>query len=115
MKALEELAIDHPYYCSDSNYYSNDPGGVWNSWGAFYNEYKDSDIDMNLIFRFDLKKSEEPNTYYLKAFMIHQRKGIFAPHLINNITESDIPTITELLQKHYETILKMWEPFKPII
>ena len=24
-QTLEKLAVDHPYYCSDSNFYSNEP------------------------------------------------------------------------------------------
>lgn len=29
MSTLERLAVDHPYYCSDSNYYSNDGAQAW--------------------------------------------------------------------------------------
>ena len=46
--------FDHPYYCSESNYYSNEPGQTWESWVDFVNEgMYDSDPDLNLLFRWD--------------------------------------------------------------
>ena len=51
---LKDLAIDHDYYASDSNYYSNDATGHYNTWADFYEEFKDADIDMNLVYRWDI-------------------------------------------------------------
>lgn len=133
MKTLKELAVDHPYYCSDSNYYSRDPSGKWQTFNDFYEEYKDADIDYNLIFRWDIKlydkiepkKSTDTVTiiyteqeladmakdrYYCEVFMIHQRKGIFAPHHIESITEDDVPKFIEIMTAHFERLKEMWEP-----
>ena len=61
---LKDLAVEHDYYCHDSNYYSNDAGGEWNTWSDFYKEYNDADIDMNLIFRYDVAKVDETDKYF---------------------------------------------------
>jgi len=54
---FKDLLQDHDYYCSDSNYYSKDAGQSWDSFQDFYNKYKDADVDMNLIFRWDIKRN----------------------------------------------------------
>lgn len=107
---LKDLAVEHDYYCHDSNYYSNDAGGEWNTWSDFYKEYNDADIDMNLIFRYDVAKVDETDKYCMGVYMIHQRKGIFAPHLIKLVEEKDVPSIIELLSKHREKLNSIWKP-----
>lgn len=110
MTTFNDLLIDHDYYCSESNFYSNDPAMKWDTWADFYEEYIDADIDMNLIFRWDIKKREETNRRYMEVFMIHQRKGIFAPHHIDLVDEQDFDSIKELLNKHYAKLQKIWHP-----
>jgi hypothetical protein len=119
---FEDLMVDHPYYCSDNNYYSRDAAQSHEKWSDFYDEYKDADEDMNLIFRFDVKKWEEDSDehserpfkagdLYVEIFMMQQRKGIFRPHMIYNIKESDFEEIKEILQRHYNRLQEMWRPF----
>jgi len=108
---LKDLAVKHDYYCSDSNYYSNDASLIYDSFQLFYNEFKDADIDMNLIFRWDLQKKGDSD-YYLEVFMIQQRKGIFTPIHIANFNEGNIPVFVELLKPHIEKLKSIWKPFE---
>jgi hypothetical protein len=107
---FKDLLQDHDYYCSDSNYYSNDAGKKWDNFHDFYDEYKDADIDMNLIFRWDIKKRDD-GMLYMEVFIINQRKGIFAPHFIENVGENDFENIKSLLQPHLDKLSKIWLPF----
>ncbi|AGN30238.1 hypothetical protein VPFG_00239 [Vibrio phage nt-1] len=113
---LEELAVVHPYYCSDSNYYSNDAGCSFETATDFLEEFNDADIDMNLVFRWDVKPHLDAETeevtdkFYADVFMIHQRKGIFAPYHIESITEDEASSFAEYLRRHKEALTKLWEP-----
>ena len=51
---IKEMITKHPYYCSHSNYFSNDCGFEYECWSDFYEEFADFDIDYNLVFRFDI-------------------------------------------------------------
>lgn len=110
MEEFKDFLVNHDYYCSDTNYYSNSATVVWGTWSDFYNDYKDADIDLNLIFRWDIKEKEH-GEYYMNVFIIHQRKGIFAPQIIENIDEKDFDSIKELLSKHYDKLVNLWNPF----
>lgn len=107
---LQDLSIKHDYYCADSNYFSYESSKYWDNWSDFYNEYKDCDIDLNLIFRWDIVQYENASTYYMKIFVIHQRKGIFAPHTIRLIEESDVIEIINILRAHYRKLISIWNP-----
>ncbi len=113
---LKELVVKHPYYCETSNYYSNAPHLVWETMTEFLDEYEQADIDMNLIFRWDvINRSEDEvgqdaGRYRAEVFMMHQRKGIFAPHDINHVNEVEVERFVELARKHWETLMHLWEP-----
>jgi len=106
---LKELAVDHDYYASDSNYYSNN-SGHYTTFADFYDDFIDADIDMNLIFRWDIKKHDESERYYVEIFMILQRKGIYMPHMIDHIREEDVPKFIELVTKHWQKLISIWSP-----
>ncbi len=106
---LDDLRIHHPYYCHTGNFYSNKPSKRWKDWASFYNEYKDADVDMNLIFRWDVKRHDD-DTYYMEIFIMRQRKGIFAPQVIEVVTEANVDQIVEVLTRHAETIKAIWNP-----
>jgi hypothetical protein len=111
---LKDLAVKHDYYCNMGNYYSNDPGETFKTWEDFYNEFHDADIDMNLIFRFDISLIDDEDIelgYEMKVFMMHQRKGIFAPHHIEKVDEKDVESILSLLSEHFKKIQNIWSPF----
>jgi len=110
IESIKDLAVSHPYYCMDEEYFKNESTWAFGNFGQFLQGYKEADIDLNLCFRFDLFEDFE-DCYKMKLFMIHQRKGIFMVYTINNIKESDLPAINEYLSKHYKRLQEMWEPF----
>ncbi len=117
---FKDLLIKHSYYASGSNYYSNDAGGSFATWQDFYAEFRSADIDMNLIYRWDLHEREDEATdeklgsYYMEVFFIHQRKGVYAPFIIHNVLESDLESIKELMSKHWEHLQELWNPISKI-
>ena len=112
---LKQMAVDHPYYCSDNNYYSNDPAQSYTVWPEFYAEFKDADEDYNLCFRWDIKEySESPGRYRMEIFMMIQRKGIFKPVSIRLVTEADLPEVLEYLNRHWAKMQQLWSPLSGV-
>lgn len=110
--ALDDMLAEHPYYCSERNYYSNDAGAVWETMTDFLAEFEGSDVDMNLVFRWDIRQRDEdnPGRYYAEVFMMHQRKGIFSPHHIKHINEGEAIRFRAYLKKHWKVMRALWEP-----
>ena len=107
---LKDLAIKHPYYASDSNYYSRDAAQHYNTWADFYEEFFDADIDMNLVYRWDITERDKSGRYYMEVFVICQRKGIYMPIMIDYVDEKDVPQIIEFMKPHFEKLLSIWNP-----
>lgn len=107
---LDELAVDHDYYASDDNHYSNDAVGRYNTWIDFYEDFKDADIDLNLVYRWDVYKRESSEEYYMKIVMILQRKGIYMPIHIKSVENKDVEQILKFMKPHFEKLLKIWQP-----
>lgn len=124
--------VDHPYYCSDSNYYV---GGVpkpgpfglpredftpydhveFASWDEF--SWKDSDADLNLLFRWDWNvpdpddyEDEEIPPETLSLYWMLQRKGRFM--IVSfPVKRDEEPQIREWLAGRWEHMRRLWEPF----
>ena len=115
---LKDLAVDHDYYASDSNYYSNDASMKYNTWPEFNDEFHDADVDMNLCYRWDIHEYEEDiagaKAYYMEIFMIHQRKGIYRPIHISRVFDKDAPSIIEYMEKHWDKIKRLWSPISGV-
>jgi len=111
MTKLEKLAINHGYYCSQCNFYSNEPQEKYETMSDFLDNYEDSDVDMNLCFRWDIRKEEDTNSYDAEVFLILQRKGIFKPIYIEIIKEEECNRFEKYLSKHWETLNRIWKPF----
>jgi hypothetical protein len=109
---LKDLAIAHPYYSSENNFYSNDASENYKTWTDFYEEYHDEDIDRNLIFRWDITKKEDCGIYCMKVFIINQRIGIYRPISIDHLDDKDAPQIREFLKQHLDRLIEMWKPIK---
>lgn len=107
---LKELAVKHSYYASPTNYYSLEARGIYKTWGDFYREFCDADVDLNLVFRWDIDFLPDDDIYYMQIIIIHQQKGIYMPIQIQLIEDKDVPAIVEFLKIHYEKINKIWEP-----
>lgn len=111
VKTLDDLYViseKHPYYSSDSNYYSNDCSENHETFDEFLEEWSDADLDMNLLFRWDLGYIQEEDSFYLQLFFIQQRKGIYFVNMIETIKEEDLPKIIEYLKTRKEHLLKLW-------
>ena len=119
---------DHQYYCSESNFFVRRDSDYYNepeeSWAEFLEGWGKSDVDMNLVFRWDWHEldpddyesdEEKPtgwsaeNPDYLEIFFMLQRKGIFAP-VVCWVNKSDEPSIREWLASRWETMAAIWEP-----
>jgi hypothetical protein len=110
---LQDLAVKHDYYCHESNYYSNEAREIYASFEAFYSDWNDADVDMNLVFRWDVKQVDEDTVeagYYAQIFIIQQRKGIFVPVVIEKIEENNVPLFLQFLKPHLEKLKKNWLP-----
>lgn len=114
MKTIKELAVEHDYYASGSNYYSNEASQNYNTWADFYEEFHDADIDMNLVYRWDIYERENSKRYYMEVFIIGQRKGKYIPIMIDYVDDKDIETIIPFMQKHWEKLQSIWEPISKI-
>ena len=117
MFTLKQLAaVEHPYYCHDNNYYSNDAAMHFDTATDFLDCFEGYDIDLNLCFRWDVRENMNYDdasglgTYYAEVFLMLQRKGIFKPCSIRSISEHEVGRFVEYLQKHHETLNKMWAP-----
>lgn len=109
---LKDLAIDHDYYCSDNNYYSNEAALEYETFADFYEVFHDADVDMNLIFRWDVKERDESKRHYLELFMMNQRKGIFRPIYVALFDEKDVELLAKYLKPHIEKLKAIWKPFE---
>lgn len=116
MGILQELAVNHPYYCSDSNYYSNAPAENYDTMSDFLDDFEGMDIDLNLCFRWDISQKTDEETeeladgYRADVFLILQRKGIFKPCSISSISEEEAIRFKAYASRHLETLKKMWAP-----
>jgi len=108
---LELKDYDHPYYAEDSNYYSDEAGENFDTASEFLNQYENSDIDMNQVFRWDISQiGEEKNRWSAQIIIIGQRKGLYRPIQIMKIDESELVRMSAYLSKHWENMLKLWNP-----
>lgn len=111
---LERLAVDHPYYCSDSNYYSSKPYMSYETMTEFLDDWEATDEDMNLCFRWGIRKLEN-GIYSAEVFIIHQRKGIFRPIYVGSVSEDEAIRFEVYAKKHYDVLQQMWSPLSGVV
>ncbi|MGL4751342.1 MAG: hypothetical protein ACRCXB_02815 [Aeromonadaceae bacterium] len=114
---LEELAnAKHPYYCSGSNYYSNDASMRFSTMTEFLDAFDSADVDMNLCFRWDVRECMNDDdtagtgSYSAEVFIMKQRKVIFSPCTIDSIDEHEVARFEQYLRKHSLKLIEMWSP-----
>jgi hypothetical protein len=107
---IKDLAVKHNYYASESNYYSNECSFNYDTWKDFHNEMGDSNTDMNLVYRWDVNQSEDEQTYYMEVFIIGQRKGKYMASFIEVVTDEDVKSIVEYLNKSWKKLNQIWLP-----
>ena len=111
---LSELAsIKHQYYCSSSNYYSNDASCRYETMTDFLDEWEPFDVDMNLCFRWDVYSPDERETEEFTAdiFIMLQRKGIFRPCSVASFKQHEVERFMDYAKKHHDRIKQIWAPF----
>lgn len=123
--------VDHPYYCSDVNYYApgnSQPFEGYTSWADFIDAEGDSDLDMNLVFRwdwnaknyvdfdsdeeraaYDAKYEDTDRVYTLSVFWMGQRKGLFRVSEVD-VCRADEPAVREWLTTRWNHLKLIWEP-----
>jgi hypothetical protein len=107
------LGLDHPFFCSESNFFSNEPNLSFATISEFLNEFEPMDVDLNLCFRWDIRPKDEDRPemgYRAEIFLILQRKGIFVPCSIATVDENDFPRLETYLQSHWAKIQAIWTP-----
>jgi len=107
---IEDLLIEHSYYCEECNYYKNDTTEKYDTWQDFLEEYGDADLDMNMIFRWDIILDEDTNKYIMKLFFMQQRRGKYYCCIINDVTNEDENSIRTFLSKYWEYMKELWKP-----
>jgi len=108
------LGMDHPYFCSDCNYYSNDATLTYATLADFLDEFEEFPVDLNLCFRWDIRPKDEDQPemgYRAEVFLMLQRKGLFRPCLIETVFERDLPRFGKYLEAHWAKIQAIWKPF----
>lgn len=112
---------DHQYYCNEGNYFSNDCHSSHDSWEDFISEEGDSDMDYNLVFRWDWRRAEDDNEKPLPTrdderkdrlllFYMGQRKAL-ARSVSVAVCRNDEPAVRAWLAKRWEHMRKLWAPF----
>ena len=106
MKLKELSELEKPYYGSGTHYEN------YATFKDFYSEMKDFDIDMNLVYRFDVNFDYEDEYYYLQIYTILQRKGRVTEHFIDVVEQDDLKLLEEYLKPHQDLCGKLIG-FKP--
>lgn len=117
MTARHLWEYEHPYYCSESNYFNNECTLRFSSWASFLKEEGDADLDMNLVFRWDWKDSElsadeDLNQDELCLFYVGQRKGLFRSVIVQ-LDKRDEGSVRDWLLARAAHIRVLWEPLIP--
>lgn len=103
---------DHPYYASESNYYSNDAFLEYDNVTEFLNEFEDADLDLNQVFRWDIYGKEDGREMNVQIIIIKQRKGVYMPcHIREYPTPEELTRLEKYLARHWENLNKIWAPF----
>ena len=107
---------EHSYYAADGNYFSNECHAEHATWAAFMSEEGDSDLDYNLIYRWDWSEDDSPfngDVYYrngtLKLFYIGQRKAL-ARSVHVSVCRADEPAVRTWLQPRLQHLASLWMP-----
>lgn len=117
--------FDHPYYCNLGNYHSNECGIKYATWADFLECEGDSDMDYNLLFRWDWRVEADDignaradsrsarDPYYrgetLELFFMGQRKGIYRYAEVS-VCRADEPEVRAWLEKRWHHMRRLWAP-----
>lgn len=109
--------VEHAYYCNLGNYYNNGCGSYYESFEEFLEEWGNSDLDYNLLFRWDWKdsnnKDNEIEQDELQIFWMLQRKGNYLFSVIK-VNKEDEKKVIEFLKPRWEYMKALWNPLDNI-
>ena len=106
---------EHDYYCNEGNYSMNGAGHNFNTLDEFLDEWGDSDMDMNLVFRWDWNEDNGFNgdvnyrNGVLLVFVMGQRKGHYQWCEVS-VCRADEQKAINFLRPRMEHLIKLWEP-----
>jgi hypothetical protein len=115
--------IEHPGYCSESNYYKDGTMSRFKCWADFLEEYKSFDNGQTLLFRWDWHRPEDDDgqvkpfshdQYYRESELwlhwIGQSKGAYFCSIVD-VCVMDEPVIREFLSQRWSHLSSLWAPF----
>lgn len=113
----------HPYYCEMQNFRARVSEGCsthYESWQDFLGAWGDTDLDYNLLFRWDwLAKRDddgEPvapltgNGGEMRLCFMLQRKGDYRCATVTNMREEDEPSVVKFLTERAQHMRSLWAP-----
>jgi hypothetical protein len=113
--------VDHRYYCSEGNYFTAESvESYFKSFAEFMEDSGDSDMDYNLLFRWDWLEHDDSGSnnfngdnYYrngrLKLFWMGQRKGLYRYSVVE-VCRADEPAVIEFLSPRLAHLMSLWSP-----
>ncbi len=113
---MKRLNVAHSYYCNDDNYYNMECRYEFGSWQEFLDADELRDMDLNLVFRWDMLQPEDPETWdvlpgewRLHLYVMQQRKGRFVVVVIS-VRDEDEDGIAQWLRPRWDHLQKLWVP-----
>lgn len=106
---------DHPYHCTNGNFFSNDCHTIYDSWEEFFESEGDADPDYNLVYRWDWQRpdiddGDDPDSpERLLVFWMGQRKAL-ARSTECVVTADDEPGVRAWLEERAKTLIAIWAP-----
>lgn len=113
--------VDHPYYCYKKNHFTDKSVcDEHDTWESFERKYRDAEVDLNLVFRWDWLEGEdwdaEPfngderyRNGKLLIFWMSQRLGLYRCSEVA-VCRADEPAVIAFLRPRWEHMRWLWEP-----
>jgi hypothetical protein len=110
--------VDHPYYCTEGNFYKEGLADRFESWAAFTETlFYGGDHDRNLIFRWDWtswRRHPDPSLRgdspdELTLFFVLQRTAVLRSASIL-VADDDEPAVRAWLAGRARTLAAIWAP-----
>lgn len=115
--------IDHPYYCTEGNFYRAGQHEEHETWTDFLEQWGGMDEDLNLVFRWDWFRADPEDYKYekeadpdfempgdvLQLYYMMQRKARNMSVYVK-VVEADETAVREFLTAKAEHMRKLWAP-----
>jgi hypothetical protein len=109
---MRHLMQEHPYACDQAFGHDHQ----YQSWQQFLDETVLDDVDLNLVFRFDVQGKEDEDGYSIAGqyqvclYCMEQRRGRFVSYTID-VSADDEAAVTEWLATRWRQMQELWTPF----